>query len=261
MAIVTSTERNAYLTVAKGVSLSAPWLAFLDMIQPWVEKAVEKVVGYKIEQTSFTEFLPAAGGERPPVEFGVDIGFDLIGGMAVPRSRVDPAGSVLQLSRLPARSIVSVYENLSAWSTGAANGYWPASSLLPAQTYRLDFTEPGISPSGRLIRVVGAWSSTPRSVKVTYTAGVSEDELGSDHSDYKLAVLEGISFWMARGLRGSSAIKSNGYGATNVAIRDFSATLNDPSAVGQGAGAWAANILGPNSMAILMGHVNMAKYI
>jgi len=260
MAVVTAPERLAWFQSARNVTLSVAQLAFLDTIQPWVENVVARVVGYDIEQGTVTEFLPSPGGERPPLEFGIDVGWDRLGGVVMPRSRMDPAQGVLQLSRLPVRSVTSVYENLAAWTTGAADGDWPAAALLPAGAYRLDMDEPGLCKSGRLVRTVGSWLTTPRGVKVTYVAGYTAGELAADMGAVKMAVLMGLGYWWGKSMRLSAGIRGNMTTALNLAVRDFSVALGDPSQMGAGPGPWAQGVLGPESLAILVGLVNMGKW-
>lgn len=261
MALVTDGERAAWFESARNVSLTNAHKAFLDLIQPWVEAAVYQVIGYPLEQAEYTEFLPSTGGERPPLEFGIDVGWDRIGGVVMPRSRMDPSFGLIQLSRLPVRSVTSVYENLGAWVTGAADGDWPASSLLPATAYRLDFSEPGLCKNGRLIRIVGSWPTSPRTVKATYTAGYTAEEIGTTYGQVKLAALEALAWWWGKAMRRSATVKSNFLMAMNLTIRDFSATFGDPSMLGNQPGNWAVSVLGPESLNILLAFVNFSRFL
>lgn len=268
MALVTSAERLAWFQSARGVTLTAAQTTFLDLIQPWVEQACYLVIGYPVEQATFTEFLPASSGERPPLEFGIDVGWDRIGGVVMPRSRMDPSSGVLQLTRLPVRSVTSVYENLGAWTTGVTDGYWPTASLLPATGYRLDMSEPGLSRNGRLIRTVGSWLTTPRCVKVTYVAGYASGEISGGTASgtfgpgpLKMAVLDTLGWWWGKAMRRSASVNSNMLLAFNLTIRDFNVTLGDPAGLGRPAGDWMNSILSPEAQNLLMGMLNMAKYL
>jgi hypothetical protein len=262
MALVSPTERNAWFQAAPGVVLTATQIAFLDLIQPWVERVIYSVIGYTLEAGTATEFLPPSGGQKPPIEFGIDIGWDLVGGVAMPRSRMDPANSLLALSYLPVRSITSVYENISAWVQGDSNGTWPSSSLLPASAYRLDYSEAGLCSTGLLLRTVGTWTTVPRCVKVTYSYGYSGGEIaGTGLGEVKLALLEGLGWWWGKALQRSNAIKSNMQTALSLTIRDFSVTLGSPDMMsGADKGAWALNMLGPTTLQMLMKRVNLAQY-
>ena len=187
--IVQPTERNDWFKAQPGVTLSSAMIAFLDTIQPGVESACWSVIGYKLEQATYTEFYPSAGAERPPLNFGIDIGWDMIGNVAMPRSRTDLYEGAVTLKNLPVRSVSAVYENLAAWTSGVANGNWPAASQLPPESYRLDMESAGMCKTGRLYRTVGGWPSTPRSMRVTYTAGYTQGEIDADHGMVKFAVM------------------------------------------------------------------------
>jgi len=260
VSIVPAADRAAWFQAAKGVTLTAAQVTFLDYLQPMVEQVVCQVCGYQFEAGTYTEYLPAPGAERPPLEFGIDVGWDRVGGVVMPRSRMDPSSGFLQLTRLPARSVTSVYENLAAWTTGATDGDWPAASLLPTTAYRLDMTRPGMSKSGRLIRAVGSWLTSPRCVKVTYAYGYSAGEFGGEFAPVKMAVLEALGWWWGKALRRSAGIRSNMTTAMQLSIRDFSVTMGDPSAMSAAPGQWAQNVLGPEALGLLTGFVNMAKY-
>lgn len=257
--IVLPAERLAWFQSQRNVTLTPASVSFLDQIQPWIERACWNFIGYTLEQATYTEFLPTPSAERPPLSYGIDIGWDLIGGTAMPRTRTDLYEGGLHLSNLPVRSITSVYENLAAWTGGEANGSWPASSLLDARAYRLDFAEPGLCKSGRLFRVVGGWSSTPRAVKVTYVAGYTQAEIDAGFGPAKLAVLEALGWWWGKAQRASASSKTQGMTALNLSIRDFAVTLglsgtgSDPSA--------AQNVLPPSALLILMPLINYKKFV
>lgn len=261
MALITSGERLAWFQSAKNVTLAAGQITFLDTIQPWVETAVQLIIGYPLEQATYTEFLPTAGGERPPLEFGIDIGWDRIGGVVMPRSRQDPSQGVLLLSRIPVRSVTSVYENIAAWTTGATDGDWPTTSLVPSTGYRLEMKEPGLCASGRLIRTVGSWPTSPRVVKLTYVAGYTAPEIATGFGDVKMAVLMSLGWWFAKSNAASLSAKGNGFIGTQVAIRDFSVTLGLANQIGAVPGTWVHNIIPPEAANLLMGRINMAKYL
>lgn len=261
MSLISQAEYTAWFQSSKNVTLTSAQLTFLATIVPWVEAAIYQTIGYTLEQATYTEFLPSTGGERPPLEFGIDIGWDRIGSVVMPRNRMDPSSGMLQLSNLPARSITSVYENMAAWTAGTDDGDWPSTSLLDASAYRLDKDAPGISKNGRLIRTVGGWPSTPRVVKVTYVAGYTALEISTNYGQIKLAAFESLGWWWGKAMRRSAGSKANGLTAMQLAIRDFSATFGDPSMIGQTPGVWAQNVLSPEALNILMPFVNMRKYL
>lgn len=259
--IVDAKYRRDWFQAAKNVSLNAAQVAFLDAIQPGVEQVCWTFLGYSPEQATYTEFLPSVLSERPPLNYGIDVGWDVVGGTAVSRSRTDTVESGVQLSAVPVRSVVSVYENTGAWTTGEPDGYWPASTLLPASTYRLDMQSPGLCKSGRLVRVYGTWFSNPRSIKVTYVAGYTQTEIDAQFAPLKLAVVMALNWWYARALRQSRSVPANGMTPYQVSIRDFSVSMGDPNGIGAGDGPWAQNVLGPESLTLLWNFVNMAKFM
>lgn len=264
MAVLTNTDILTWFQSARGVSLSSPQVSFLSYIQPLVEQAIWQVLGYTLEQSTYTEFLPASGAERPPLEFGIDVGWDRIGGVVMPRSRMDPSYGSIQLTRLPVRSITSIYENLAAWTTGLTDGDWPSTSLQPPTAYRLDMSEPGLCKNGRLIRTVGSWPTSPRTVKLTYVAGWTTAEIAANVGNFgpiKMAALDSLGWWWGKAMRASASVRSNMMLGTQVSIRDFSVTLGVPQGTGMSPGTWAAAMLSPEAMHILMMYVNMAKYL
>jgi hypothetical protein len=165
----------AILTIAQlhtQLGLTSPSQAVQDLlaqVQPMAENAVKEYVGYDIEQATYTEFLPSSDsyGDREPL---VDRYEGISGGRFAPvygrrRNR-------LRVSQLPLRSLTSVHENPPAWET--AGGDWPVTSLLLEGTgFRVDWREPGISWSGKLVRLANGWPVESRSVKVTYVAGLT----------------------------------------------------------------------------------------
>jgi hypothetical protein len=153
-----------------------------------------------------------------------------------------------------------VYENLSAWVQGDANGTWPTSSLLPTTSYRLDFNEAGISRSGQIIRTVGTWITVPRCVKVTYVGGYSTAEINASFGHLKMAVLEAIGWWWGKALMRSNGVRSNMQSALSLTIRDFSVSFGNPDGGGQASGSWAQNVLGPSTLQLLMKFVNLTQY-
>lgn len=261
MPIVPKDERTAWFRSRAGVTLTAAHDAFLDWLAPTVEVCIWAVIGYDITQQTTTEFLPQSNGERPPLEFGIDVGWDRIGGVVMPRSRMDPSQGVLTVSRLPVRSVTSVYENIVAWTTGATNGNWPASSLLPITAYRADMAEENLCKNGRIYRTVGSWPTVPRTVKITYVAGYTQAEIDTTQSDLKLAELETLGWWWGKAMRRSNSVKTMGLAFTQVGIRDFSASVADPSQISSNPGVWANNVLSPEALNILGRRVNMARFL
>jgi hypothetical protein len=109
----------------------------------------------------------------------------------------------LRVCNLPLKSVVSIYEDPSAWLATNAGSRFPSTTLLvEGRDYQVDWDKEKddgtkISPTGFIYRTGGIWSLQARSVKITYVAGYSADELaatghtvGNDEAmDFKSAVL------------------------------------------------------------------------
>lgn len=155
-------------TLVAGIVVRAQMGAFVNYL------------GYNPIQSVRTEYLPLVNdpGQRDPL---ID-NFESLGGGGIGsmtrlfgQPRVTMAWRNLMLSALPVRSVASIYENRDAWLT--PGGDWPESSLVDPSDYYLDLTRAGWSDSGMVIRNSGPWERTPRSIKVTYTGGLTPDEI------------------------------------------------------------------------------------
>lgn len=182
-------------------SLTTQEAGVINQIQGPVERSVKNLIRSNVEQATYTHLLPASNFEPLPVA-SLDY-FDVTGGPIVPGYGGYGSGgsSKLQLMELPVRSVASVYEDRQAMGGQAPNGF-PSTSLLTAGVnYYIDWETAGLCKNGQLIRRVSRWSTVPRSIKVTYTAGYTQAELDGnandpsfqiDASPLKLAVLECI---------------------------------------------------------------------
>lgn len=168
-----------------GISASTPEASLATLLHRRVERLVKGYVGYNVEQADHVEYLPSGPGYAPTASLLACEPWGIGGGYA--------SGWCLYLSNLPVRSVTSVFVNQAAWlaTSGAAEGDWPESSLWPASAYRVDWQSPGVCNSGFLITERG-WPLAPRSVRVTYNAGWSPEELDDEASDFKLGVLQGV---------------------------------------------------------------------
>lgn len=142
-----------------------------------------------------------------------------------------------------------------------AGGDWPATTLLPTNSYYLDCSESGISWTGQLLRVSGVWSSTRRTIKVTYTAGLTALEIDSHMPGLKLAVLKAIT-----GAYLTESLKSRSLTAFGLpgglTIKDFSVSLDNGATFGlitgsAGPGGFA---LTPDVKQMLEPWVNYGRY-
>ena len=261
MCIVTAKEFQGFIS-ANGLAVTKAGQEWFDMFYPMVIGAIENFLGYKILQTTITEFYPlrsiASMMEADPLSSGVD----LAGGLVVPRVVGSRALQTLALTSIPVRSIQSIYENSAAWYAGSVNGDWPTSSLLPSSTYYLDCKSEGISQSGRVHRINGAWSTVPRSIKVTYTAGYSEDEVKVHLPFLRIPVLKALAFNYADAVKKGFQARFGGT-VRSVSIEDFSVSIDGNSTGSTSGGASGGDFvtIPEGVLSDLSSHINITKFI
>lgn len=223
MPIAPLTETIDYLETC-GLPLSDAGRKTLSALAPVAQRAIEKIIGIQTVQGSFTEFHPASassgGNENEPLVAG----YEVVGGIAIPRTRGLRALSYLNIRRLPVRSITTVWENPSAWVGGDAQGTWPNGMILPPSVYSLDQSEPGMSWSGNLVRGFSTWSTVGRSVKVLFVAGFTPEELCGEYSQIKLAYQLTCANMVQHAMFRSLSVKVGGI-MSNVSLEDFSVAI------------------------------------
>lgn len=259
MSIVSSTEYLAYLQV-NGQSVTTAGQTLLGILQPMVESAISKFLGWRVvgasSFTSVTEFQPRKGdrGWTAADWFAFDLS---PGGQVVPRQYNRADLSIIQLDRLPVRAITSVYINTAGWMGGDANGTFPSTTLMSATEYHLDVISTGISWTGHVIRNFGNWPAWPMSTKITYTAGLTEDELNGDYSAIKLVALEELAdAYRAAMARANAALQ--GGPIQSVGIEDFSTSIGVSDVVAAGGAQYG---LSRRSKQLLEGYINYNKFI
>jgi hypothetical protein len=257
VAIVTSQQILDYLQV-NGISVPTAGQTVLTMIQPMIESAISKFLGWKVQAvTSVTEWHPRKG-DRGYTQSDF-FSWDVVGGLAVPRQYNRADLSIIQLAQIPVRSITSVYQNTGAWAASDANGTtpnFPLSTLLSGAEYRLDMTTSGISWTGHLIRNFGNWAANPRCVQVTYTAGLTSDELSDEYSAIKYVVLTEVADAYRDAMARANAAQQGGP-IQSVSIEDFSTSI----AVNKAAQDKAQFGLSQASKQLLEGYINYNKFI
>jgi len=253
--IVTTNEINTFLQAATGVTVPSSVSTLLTLAAPFIQQSIEKVIGSPIETATVTEYYPVRTANSLLGDDPLIAGYDLQGSRVVSLVRGDQARRVLTLSKKWVRSIGSIYENYAAWDT--AGGSFPDSSLLSATDYYLDISVAGLSNTSRVIRTYGAWSNYLRTIKVTYTHGLSQAEIDASYMHLKLALLTAIqSFAIGTVLR-STAVAQGGL-PNSVSMTDFSVTIADPSTMGL---YFAGNYTLPSeSVALLSREINVSNY-
>ncbi len=186
-------------------------------LAPRAQASVKTYLGWSIEQTSYTEFLPRIDQRLPeaPLESRQFGSLSIDGPILATTSN-----SELPLTEKYLRSVTGVYENRSAFETDAVNGDWTNFQLTAGSDFTVDWDEPGLSFSS-VLRRVGSWPVKARSVKVIYVAGLSANELATDRfTDIKEAAmltiqlwyLDAVAFRRKQGQEGSGLVKSESLG-------------------------------------------------
>lgn len=258
MCVVTEKEFLGYLS-ANGVSVSEAGMRWFAMFYPIVLGTIENILGYKILQSTVSEFLPvrsiASINEPDPLASGVE----LSGGLVVARQIGSRALQTLTLSSLPVRSITSIYENVGAWTTGATNGDWPSTTLLNPTSYYLDMKSPGISLSGRVHRLNGVWSTYPRSIKITYVCGYTEDEVKTELSYLRMPVLVTLAHNYAQAVRRGYQTKLGGT-MQSISIEDFSISIGGQNTNSMSSGGELITVP-EGAMFDLQSRINITRYL
>jgi len=206
--------------------------ALLTSTKIRVEAAVRRFVGHNIVQptTPYVEYLPARPGNGEFTEM-----MDVQGNQLITRMATQ-YGDVLQVSQMWLRSVTSIYEDFGAYG-GQKSGDFGSSTLLTSGTHYFvnfdrDLSDPelngtqSLAIAGQIIRVGTCWSRVPRTIKVTYVAGLTASELDGAWSDIKDVVVYETSnqFSLKKSLGGIDAdilVKSERIGG------EYSVTYED----------------------------------
>jgi len=170
--IVTIEECAAYMSV--GATISDANRGLLTMLIPMVENAVRAYLRHDITQptSAYVEFYPQY--ERDAHE---DYSFLAISDDKVYYDTGTDSGRLLYLNNLFVRSITEIREDEDA-RFGQGSSDFAASSILTAGTdYYMQLDSAGMSKYGIVHRVNRDWSTLPGTIKVTYVAGWTADEL------------------------------------------------------------------------------------
>jgi hypothetical protein len=185
--------------------------AEINLVWKRVEDAVEQYLGWQVEKTQRTVYLPKGTHYR--------------------RDEVAPRPGRNRL-RLPHRAIRSlnngdaegIYEDI-----GGHYGQRSSSKLTYGEDYYMVLDENGLC-QGEIYRATGSWCTEPGSIKCVYTAGYSSNELGGcstvpgyDASAIQLACLQAVS----------DQVQQLGIanGATSYSLGEFQVKLDDSSGI------------------------------
>lgn len=204
---------------------------------PAMEAAVKQYLGYDPTARTVTEYLPSRDGSM--MEEPLDPMYAKTSAGSLVLENGGGSNPDIFVSSLPLRSVTSLYENPGAWEGGTSGGDWPASTLLrEGSDFIVDYSEPGLSMSGCIRRRAGSWSAQRRSVKVTYAAGLSADELAGDYYPIRDALMLAIQrrFLSIVSLRKSSVTGAAGGIVSAETIGDWSVQYDSASLQAMGLG-------------------------
>ena len=188
---------------------------------------------YKKKKGTYTKYHPFRP-KADPMDSLIE-GWELQGNRAVAYGSGIGNNRVLQARQLPVRSVVSLYENIGAWDT--AGGSWPAASLLvEGNDFQIDY-DPGSSQmgwTGFIFRRSGSWSEAPRSIKLTYVAGLTAAELDVTTGEFNefaaAALLATIKMFNEFKLHSGLASGGSGVGpVTSESLGPWSISYGDTS--------------------------------
>jgi len=145
------------------------------------EGAIKRFLRYDPVRSSKTEFYP----QTDVVQDGHYV-WEVNDSVAYQRSLTQGRSDRLLLKRIPVRSITELRVDYDG-RFGTQSGSFGADSLkTEGEDYWANFD--GVDSDGNgfcsdgMVRSVGMWPTTPGSVKITYTAGYSADELHGQDS-------------------------------------------------------------------------------
>jgi hypothetical protein len=225
MAIVQKADVEAYVK-ACGLPIPPALATLVSLARAAAERALFDYLGYDPQRNTVIEYLPHGTGNNRGDGDASSAGFDMTpSGMVVSRGVGRVARLEMVLTQLPVLSITSVYDNAAAWNV--AGGDWPASSLLPANTYWLDApTQGGKVWSGIVYRNAGSWNTVPRSIRVTYESGLTPEELAEDgtYPNFRMAVLTAAAVKLGK-IIAQGRVALTGHIVSSVSIEDFAASF------------------------------------
>lgn len=217
--ICSPAEVLAYL--GKASTATNDDMGLVQVLMPMTDAAIKTFLGYNVIEQTYTHLLPDI--DLFALSFN-DLGLpvDVVNGRisyAFPGTPV-----ILQCPEIPVRSVTSLYADYSALG-GQGPTDFPANTLQVQGTdYYVDYdyinTSPGgtqgISWTGHIRRWIGVWPSRQRCIKVTYTAGITADELDgltSFGSQYVTDIKYAAIITTAAAFLEARATQVNGLGA------------------------------------------------
>ena len=161
-----------------------------------VEAAISRYYVDLSSAATRVEFLPVSDYD---VVGGNDLSsIDLINGKVVD-SYTSMGSDVLQLTYTPVNlSGLIVNEHVGAYGGQASGAFAIGTQLVSGVDYYLDVDTTGVSKSGIIRRISGAWSQQARSIKITYVSGslsISTEDAALVREVIIMCVLNAYRFW------------------------------------------------------------------
>jgi hypothetical protein len=181
LSIVSQEEILTYLGLTS-TSANQKQIALALFLAPLCEAAVKDYLQFDVVAASYVEILPPYAPDLVIDEFAdVDaqqsIWFEASGGGVYPRRGNT---SALELKQIPVTGITEVRMNPTAYGVASA---FTNDTIISASGYRFDI-------KGYLYGVAITWPASWGSVMVTYTAGLTANQLNGRYGAIKLGVLE-----------------------------------------------------------------------
>lgn len=161
--------------------------ALVPMIRKPTEKAVKSFLQWNPERHTVTKYYPKGqvGGE-----YSNWPGDNAVGGDTTWPKRgtgvVSTVGGISSVLHLDDKFVIPtglvVYEYAGAYM-GQVESDW-GDALTLGTDYWLELEDENFSETGHLMRLGASWPKQPGSVKVTYSAGFTADQLSGDDDDY-----------------------------------------------------------------------------
>lgn len=184
------TPAEVLVELGKTTTIADADAAWIDMVQPLVEAAIQDFLQVEIEKKVHTEILPAQQivedhdiriSDYERVSSGVVAAVRAVGGL-----------TFLHLKNTPVfYEGLEVREDYSAPFVAPASAFPTTTRLTYGTHYWLDITreQPRMSETG-ILRRYGRWPGIPRCVKVVYSSGWTDTELNNGFAGaVKMAVI------------------------------------------------------------------------
>lgn len=239
--IVTEAELRVVLGLAS--TITDEERAVLLLVHREAEQAVRKFLGYDPEQAERTVFLPLGDD----LSSGVGL-WDVTDTHAV--FQADGASNELIVPRIPIRSISSLKVDRDGRFGTRSGSFGAETELEEGVDYYAVYEMAGICRSG-IIKSQTSWPIVAGSVKLTYTAGLSADELSGNTTNrlvdgsgiaqaVKLTAGRAMEVYMTRRKRGRAGWLAGNVTAEN--LGDYGYSIDGASAA-----AMAARTLSPQA--------------